>query len=71
MYLTMVTFFVMSIPEDWIGSVRGVRFFFKELDTANLPSENREFNKEVQAFPKNWNKAPFAKEWTWPSLSKV
>jgi hypothetical protein len=52
MYLTMVTFFVMSIPEDWIGSVRGVRFFFKELDTANLPSENREFNKEVQAISK-------------------
>ena len=52
MYLTMVTFFVMSIPEDWIGSVRGVRFFFKELDTADLPAENRAFNREVQAISK-------------------
>lgn len=49
MYLTMVTFFVMSIPEDWIGSVRGVRYFFKELETANLPAENRAFNQEVKA----------------------
>ena len=49
MYLTMITFFVMSTPEDWIGSVRGVRSFFKELEVANVPAENRAFYEEVEA----------------------
>lgn len=71
MYLTMVTFFVMSIPEDWIGSVRGVRFSSKNWIQPTCRPRIANSTKRCRPFPKNWNKKPSRKEWTWPNRFRV
>lgn len=47
MYLILISFFVLTVPEDWIRSLRNIRDFFKQIETKNLPPESRLFSDRV------------------------